>query len=104
VEAHTLPPQFVPRAGDRPFASPLARLQAQHGIPVTTLRHTIVELENVVDRCVLILLDGTRNREELVAGVKELLRSFETGAAESVTAESLGECLQQFAKQALLLA
>ena len=104
VEAHTLPPQFAHRVGDRPAASPLARLQAQRGIPITTLRHTAVQLEDIVDRCVLLLLDGTRNRDGLMAGVRELLRSHAPGTAENITAESLEERLERLAKQALLMA
>jgi methyltransferase-like protein len=70
LELHTLPPQFATAAGERPVASPLARLQVQDGPVVTTLRHTLVELDDAIDRRVLQLLDGTRNREALIEEVR----------------------------------
>ena len=61
LELHTLAPQFAARAGDYPVGSPLARLQSQQTAVVTTLRHTLIELDDPIDRRLLQLLDGTRN-------------------------------------------
>jgi len=71
LELHTLPPQFASRAGDYPVGSPLARLQSQQTAMVTTLRHTLIELDDPIDRRLLQSLDGTRNRETLIAEVKD---------------------------------
>lgn len=71
LELHTLPPRFVPHAGEYPVASPLARLQVQQGAVVTTLRHTLIELDDATDRRLLQLLDGTRNREALSVAVRD---------------------------------
>jgi SAM-dependent methyltransferase len=97
LELHTLAPQFAAVAGERPVASPLARLQAQHSPVVTTLRHTLVEVDDAVDRCVLLLLDGTRDRETLIERVRDV------SGDDPVTAESLEVRLQRLAKEALLL-
>jgi methyltransferase-like protein len=104
LEAYTNPPQFAANAGEQPAASPLARLQAQQGTLVTSLRHTMVELEDTTDRCLLLLLDGTRNRDALVDGLRALLRSLAKPEAGSITAELLEMRLARLTKQALLLA
>jgi SAM-dependent methyltransferase len=97
LELHTLPPQFAAVAGELPVASPLARLQAQQSPMVTTLRHTLVEVDDAVDRCVLLLLDGTRSRGALMDGVRDV------SGDDPATAESLEARLRRLAKEALLL-
>jgi len=104
LEAYSNPPRFAASANEKPAASPLARVQAQQGALVTTLRHTTVELEDTVDRCLLVLLDGTKNRDALVDGLRALLRSLDESEAGDIKAESLEMRLQRLAKQALLLA
>jgi methyltransferase-like protein len=103
LELHTLPAQFAAVAGELPVASPLARLQAQQSPVVTTLRHTLVEVDDAIDRCVLLLLDGTRNRGALMEGVREFVRSGAVISEEPVTAEPLEVRLDRLAKEALLL-
>ncbi|HVP45525.1 MAG TPA: hypothetical protein VMT32_03045, partial [Bryobacteraceae bacterium] len=88
LELHTQPPGFVPCAGEYPLASPLARLQAQQGPVVTTLCHTLIEVDDAIDRRLLQLLDGTRNREALIAEVRD---------------EEIETRLNRLAKEALLL-
>jgi hypothetical protein len=73
VELHVHRPQFVLAAGERPFASPLARWQARHGPVVTTLRHTSVRVEDDLARHLLLLLDGTRDRPTLVMDLASLV-------------------------------
>ncbi|HEY7575705.1 MAG TPA: methyltransferase regulatory domain-containing protein [Thermoanaerobaculia bacterium] len=64
AELRTWSPMQPFAAGERPVASPLARLQASGNLPVTNLRH---ESRNLLDfdRLVLPLLDGTRDRAAL---------------------------------------
>ena len=97
LELHTLPPQFAAIAGERPLASPLARLQAQQSPVVTTLLHSLVEVDDAIDRCVLLLLDGTRNREALMEGIRDV------SGDDPVTAELLEVRLERLTKEALLL-
>jgi hypothetical protein len=59
-------PGIAAVAGDQPCASPLVRYQAVNGqSPVTTLSHRAIEIEGEDARRMLMLLDGSRDREEL---------------------------------------
>ncbi len=55
--------------GTRPLASPLARWMASDTNRVSSLRHELVELREV-DRIVLTLLDGTRDRGALAVALR----------------------------------
>jgi hypothetical protein len=71
VELSTHSPHFVLEPGPRPTASPVARLQLEHGSFVASLRHTSVYIEDDIGRRLLKLMDGTRTldvlRQELEA-------------------------------------
>ena len=70
---HAHPPAVSAHAGERPHASALARLQARDREPVMTLRHASIRVDDELDRRVLALLDGTRDRAALrarLAGVR----------------------------------
>jgi SAM-dependent methyltransferase len=67
VELHVHAPAYALRAGERPRASALARLQAERAIDVTSLRHENVRMEEPAARLLLALLDGTRDRDALRA-------------------------------------
>jgi methyltransferase-like protein len=67
VELHAGPPTFVRSPGERPVASPLARLQLAQGQEiVTSLRHSPIRVENALSRQLIHLLDGTRDRAALL--------------------------------------
>ena len=70
TEAHNLPDH----AGEFPIASPIARQQAQTSPVVTTLLHDTVSLDDPLSRAMLVLLDGTRNREALTEQLKTRLK------------------------------
>jgi len=72
VDLHLQAPKLVADAGERPRASPLARLQATLDRPVSNLRHRHVRLDPF-DRLVLQQLDGTRNRGDLIDALTELV-------------------------------
>ncbi len=65
LELYVCPPKFRMTPGERPAASPLARLQAKDGATVTTLRHTSLKVDDERGRNLLQLLDGTRDRAAL---------------------------------------
>ncbi|MGA2436103.1 MAG: class I SAM-dependent methyltransferase, partial [Bryobacteraceae bacterium] len=98
IELHAMPSPFTTVAGERPRAFRLARLEAETGTLVTTLRHTSVELDDPLVRRLLCLLDGTRDRAALLSE----LRVFAPDAKDSVSAESLERNLDAAAKGALL--
>jgi SAM-dependent methyltransferase len=80
VQLHTCRPAACADAGERPRASPLARLQARDGELVTNLRHASVRLEDELARRLVMLLDGTRDRAALIE---------QLGAAAGVPGEEL---------------
>ena len=96
VEPHVDPPRWATLPGERPRASTLARLQAVEAIDLTTLRHENVRMEEPAARQLLRLLDGTRDREAILA---ELARG-EDGVA--LAAEDLERNLEALAGLALL--
>jgi SAM-dependent methyltransferase len=59
-------PGWAARAGERPVASPLVRAHDDPERPATSLRHHSLSLENATVREVLSLLDGSRDRAELL--------------------------------------
>ncbi len=115
VELALRPPAFATAISERPIASPLARLQAASGQPITSLRHRLVQV-TPFDRHLLPYLDGTRDRAALLAGLLERFRNgqmqmeedsqpvADAGRAAQILAEVLGQQLPQLAKAALLLA
>ncbi len=99
VELHSLPPLFTSTVSERPEASPLARLQALSGSRLTTLRHTVIEMEGEMERNLMLLLDGTHDRAALM---KALLPS--AGAVdERVFETQLEQNLEKVAALALLI-
>lgn len=74
VEGHVYQPQFTTRVNRRPVASSWARLQAERGSKVTNLWHAGVQLSEI-NRILLLLLDGTRDRNQLI---EDLARQIET--------------------------
>lgn len=114
LEAYPRAPDYTTQVSARPIASRLARLQVESDTMVTNLRHSNVEVGDELGRQLLMLLDGTRDRDELVAELTAMVESgnvlFEengtqvrdsTRARESV-AQGLEQNLAKLAKLALL--
>ena len=97
VWLHAHPPAVSAHAGERPLASALARLQARDGEPVATLRHGSIRVDDELDRRVLALLDGTRDR----AALRAQLEGF-GGLRGDALAERLEAILERVARTALL--
>jgi SAM-dependent methyltransferase len=95
LQLHAAPPRLAHRPGERPEASPLARLQAAEGEFVTSLRHRSVRLEDDLGRQLVTLLDGTRDRAALAAEMRP-------HAGADVEA-GLGRSLDGLARLALLV-
>jgi SAM-dependent methyltransferase/methyltransferase-like protein len=114
VELHVHAPAYVPDATERPLASPLARLQAADSPRVTNLWHRTVDL-GPLDRVVLRLLDGTRDRAALLDALADLAASDvltirregrplrDAAEARELLGGSLGPCLRRLARAALLV-
>jgi methyltransferase-like protein/2-polyprenyl-3-methyl-5-hydroxy-6-metoxy-1,4-benzoquinol methylase len=114
LELSLQPAVFARVAGDRPLASPLARLQAVSDAHVTNLRHEVVGLTKCARR-LLPLLDGSRDRRALVEVLLEKLNqgelslsdigipSAEESRAREACAAALDRQLAALAGQALLI-
>ncbi len=96
VELHAAPSPFSVIPGPRPRASALARIQARRGAQVTTLRHSVVEIQDPLARELICLLDGTRDRAALLAE----LQAF--AGPEPLRLEDLDANLVKLARRALL--
>jgi SAM-dependent methyltransferase len=57
--------------GELPEISPLARWQAAQGPDMTSLSYQTVRMEEPAARALIGLLDGTRDREQIRAGLRE---------------------------------
>jgi len=71
LDFHVHPPCFASEPGERPVASPLARLQAEQEEMVTNLRGRAVQLDEF-HRLVLRRLDGTRDLSQLLDEITAL--------------------------------
>jgi SAM-dependent methyltransferase len=91
VQLHVLAPQLVTHVSERPEASPLARLQVREQVEIANLRHATIPMGDDTGRRLLSLLDGTRDRDALLAEVPEL------------GAEGLDAALALFARSSLLV-
>src|SRR5262245_6469463 len=66
------PPTFATTAGPRPRISRLARAQLEAGLELlTSLRPSIVRMENPITREMVRLLDGTRDRATLLVDLAD---------------------------------
>jgi SAM-dependent methyltransferase len=99
VRLHVHPPIAETTPGERPRASPLARLQARDRENMTTLRHTSVRLEDELGWQLVVLLDGTRDRAALLG---ELEARLEGGPYPALAAD-IDRSLDTLASVALLM-
>jgi methyltransferase-like protein len=114
IELHMWLPRLSLVASDRPVASPLARFQAEQGPKVINLRQESVMLDGFTHQ-LLPLLDGTRDRDALVAtlawaGKKGTLKVQQDGkllsagpVLEQILRRALEENLPKLVKAALIV-
>ncbi|HAR96277.1 MAG TPA: hypothetical protein DCR97_10000 [Deltaproteobacteria bacterium] len=97
VELHSWKPHLTSKPGKWPLASPFARLQSLEGDLITTLRHDQVQIHQAVNKKLLQLLDGTRDRSMILHDLQEAVlasQSPENGGPElNETAKRTGEML-----------
>jgi SAM-dependent methyltransferase len=103
VQLHAAPPPLTTSAGERPEASPLARHQARSGELVTNLRHTGVRIEDDLGRRLVVLLDGTRDRAQLLHELAAFLRDSGRAVPDDLEG-GLERSLEGLARLALLRA
>lgn len=71
VEFRCVPDRFVTEVSDKPKVSSLARLQASQGGPVTTLRHSMINLDPLT-KLITQEIDGNKTKEQLAAHLASL--------------------------------
>lgn len=79
VELNINPAGFKLTVSERPVVSPLVRLQLRNDNRITSLRHTSVQMESSLERRLLMLMDGTMDRGNLL---NELANLVESGSAD----------------------
>lgn len=115
VEFHAFPAPCAVQPGERPVASPVARLQARPGGQVTNMFHELVPVD-VVNAHLLRLLDGSHDRHALSEALIRLAAEGDIVATRNgqvidkteeyaaVLADQLEARLQDLARSALLVA
>jgi methyltransferase-like protein len=104
VEFYRYPVDCTIVISERPAASLLARKQAETGTLITSLRHEQVRLDDERVRRFLLLVDGTRNIDELVADLRQATADLSFGEGQPlITRESIKLHLQVLAKLGMLL-
>jgi len=98
VELCVHAPAFVSTVSERPTASPLVRAQVRAGLSVTNLRHASISVDDEAARHLLLMLDGTRDRKQLLAEIRSQLAEGE------VTAGQLDRKLEELAQMAVFVA
>jgi hypothetical protein len=100
VQLHVSPPALTAIAGERPRASPLARLQAAAQEDLTNLLHARTRIADPNARALLGFLDGTRDRATLARLLVDPARGLDAEQAPRF----VDHALTQFARLALLQA
>ena len=103
IEFRMHPAPFVTEPGERPRASALAQLQLSHGDRVTTMLHRVAHIQDPLGRELLRLMDGTRDRAALKAGLDKVIQGDGPTAAEGVSFEKLDENVRSLARLALVV-
>jgi SAM-dependent methyltransferase/methyltransferase-like protein len=70
IELHAWPAPVAPAVTERPRASAICRSDARANRNATSLLHRTVSMDDARMRSLLLLLDGTRNRNELLRAMK----------------------------------
>jgi SAM-dependent methyltransferase len=102
IDLHGHRPAYQDTVTARPTACPLARAQVRAGSLATTRLHTTMRFEDAPSRRLVELLDGTRGREEIAAGVAAVLPPDRCPPPE-VLRVGLDEQLERMARGGLLV-
>jgi hypothetical protein len=105
IELWQQPPRVATAIGERPVASPLARVQLSFGLTmVTNQRHQSIDLPEETGRALVSLLDGTRDRKALVAAIGRVAPGPEGAPADPADIEkSLEVSLRELLRLCLLV-
>ena len=100
IDIRSYPIPLPDRVPGHPTATPLERVQAQEGTMITTLLHTQVRITDDHVRFLLLLLDGSRDREALI----EAFVSHYPNITRQVSERQIDSVLHSFYKLGILTA
>jgi protein-L-isoaspartate O-methyltransferase len=100
VDLYAHPPRFSAAVSARPVASPIVRWQAKRQPNLTNLRHEPLRIDDPHALAMLVLLDGTRTRDDLAVALASRLPDADKATA----GERVATYLSQFALHGLLAA
>jgi methyltransferase-like protein len=89
VELWTRPTDFIAKSPARPKVTPLARLQAKTAAPIVNLRHEECRFADPFLHPFVLLMDGTRDRDALLAGLTHIIRQTPSRNAASAVPSPL---------------
>jgi methyltransferase-like protein/ubiquinone/menaquinone biosynthesis C-methylase UbiE len=95
VELHVFQPQAFTEAGEKPKINDLARWQLPQAKMVTTLLNLDLRIEDEVSRRLLEILDGTRDRKEVLAEMRRFIAASDEIADKSELPEDLAGWLDE---------
>jgi methyltransferase-like protein/SAM-dependent methyltransferase len=105
VQLRFSPDRLTTTLETRPKANPLARKQAETGLVVTNPLHRTVSMKDETVRQFLMLVDGTRTVDQLVADLNAALAcGSRDGSVPAVTRQMVQDNLGLLAKLGLLVA
>lgn len=104
IEFYVYPPRCINRISERPEVSPLVRMQLQSGSMVTSLRHEAVMLEDEILRRFVLLVDGTRNVDQLLNDLRPVIDELKSDQKDKLSHGMVEHHLKMMAKLALLVA
>jgi methyltransferase-like protein/SAM-dependent methyltransferase len=97
IQLHTFQPEAITEAREKPRVNRLAQWQLRQANNVLTLLNLDIKIEDEVSRHLLKLLDGTRNRNDLL----EQMRAFIKAGSEIEDKETLLEDLPDWLEESL---
>jgi methyltransferase-like protein len=104
MDIHLYPPRLTTEISERPLATAIARRQAAVKSPVTNLRQHTVAFDNEIARHFLMLVDGTRNIDQLTADLADRLEQVGLASKDKVvTRADVEHHLRVLARLALIV-
>jgi len=100
VDLHAHRPAFGITPGERPLASPLARIQAGRDLLLTTLRHSNLTVSGPVEKSLIRLLDGTRTRRDIALAIAPM---FDASKPLAEIEAELEKSLESLGRDAILI-
>jgi hypothetical protein len=94
IEQHLWEPPVAGTVSERPRATAACRQESRSRTHLANLWHGTVQVDDPVVRALLQLLDGTRDRDALLAALREAFPEMDAGELASGLEANLNHFLQ----------